>query len=178
MRKYKVAIVSTGNPLESILAAIDLDNIEICAVFGFWDGMSPILQKTFLKVFQSLDMLPVNCVDCGADYFLVDFPGGDNWAIQSMLTSRGIDFKKILIMEIFGTKPQFAYSYQYQWNYIIKNKPNLDFIVTGISYVRDAFDLKAMEPWKGVNFSRDSQDLYYSYKMAETYLSNIPPPLS
>ena len=88
----------------------------------------------------------------------------------------GIDFKRVFNMEIFGTKPQFAYAFQFQWDYIIKNKPKLDFIVTGISYVRDAFDVKTMEPWQGVNFSRDSQDLYYSYKMAEAYFKTIPPP--
>ena len=175
MKKYKVAIVSSGNPLESILSVIDFENIDICAVFGIWDNISNSSKNIFKKVLQPLDMLSINCTTCGAEYFLIDFPS-DNFAIHAQLVSKGIDFKNILIMENFGSKAQFSYAYFKQWKYILK-QPKLDFIVTGISYVREGFDIQTMLPWQGVNLARPSQDLYYSYKIAEQYLnSHTSPP--
>ncbi|MBR1395961.1 MAG: hypothetical protein IJ563_00300 [Selenomonadaceae bacterium] len=170
MKRYKVAIVSTGEYLESILAAIDFDNLEFCALFGIWETMSEKCQNLFKTIFQPLDMLSTNCHNCGAEYFLINFPPGDS-KIKEKLISKGIDKEKICIMDLFGHVKQFNISYSLQWHYLINKNPKLDFVVTGMSGHKYGVDIKTMQPWRGINFCRDSQDLYYSYKMLESYLN-------
>ena len=101
--KTNVAIVSTGVYWESIQAAIDFDDINICA---FYDFAAPI--EMFRDVYHSLDMLPITCKTCDAEFWLVNFenPGLDD-AVIAMLVSRGISKKTIIHPHILGLYNNF-----------------------------------------------------------------------
>ena len=177
MKKYKIAIVSTNISLDSILGAIDFEDVEICALFSEWEYLTEGCKALLQNVYQPLDMLYPNCKKCGAEYFLIDLPSQaklDN-QILSKLMSKGIPKENIIIIHYFGSVRQFNISYLLQFNYLVKNNIKIDFIVTGMSYEKFGIDLNEMNPLIGVNFSRDSQDLYYGYKMVQTYLSMLTP---
>ena len=91
------------------------------------------------------------------------------------LIGKGIDKNNIIGMWPFGGLIQFTYSYYAQWNYLINNqdKTKIDFIITGNSFFKYGIDISTMSPFNGINFSRDSQDLYYSLKMVQAYFDTI-----
>ena len=72
MKNTKIGIVSSGKPLMSILTAIDLEEIDICKLFGMWNEIEDSMKKEFKPIFQPLDMLYINCNNCDAEYFLVN----------------------------------------------------------------------------------------------------------
>ena len=164
--KTNVAIVSTGVYWESIQAAIDFDDINICA---FYDFAAPI--EMFRDVYHSLDMLPITCKTCDAEFWLVNFenPGLDD-TICAKLTANGVRADHIIRLPWFGTQPQFNYMYFLQWQ-ILRQIKNVDFFVTGLSYIEYGIDLQSLQPFRGVSFARQSQDLYYGFKMAEAFLN-------
>ena len=164
MKKFKVAIVSSGRPLESILSAIDLEKIDICTVFGLWNEMMESSKNNFKHIFQPLDMLSVNCDKCGADYYLVNLNPKLDIPIIRKIMSKGIDKENIIGMWLFGILENFNYMYYVQWKCLTDNQPNLkiDFMITGNSFFKYGIDPLTMRPFTGINLSRDSQDLYLS----------------
>ena len=176
MTKYKVAIVSTGDSLNSILEAIDLENIKICALFGIWNDISESLQKVFKPAFNPLDMLVLKAQECKAEYFLVNIHPSLDCQIINKLVKLGIPKENIIGLWPFGSIPQFTYMYFLQWQYLINTPPStprVEFLVTGNSFFKFGIDLESMQPFNGVNFARDSQDIYYSFKMVENYLNMV-----
>ena len=51
--------------------------------------------------------------------------------------------------------------------------PRIEFLITGNSFFKYGIDLESMQPFNGINFARDSQDIYYSFKMVEAYFSMV-----
>ena len=123
MSKYKVAIVSTGNSLNSILEAIDLENIKICALFGIWNDISESLQRFFKPVFNPLDMLVLKAHECKAEYFLVNIHQNVDRQIIKRLIEIGIPKENIIGLWSFGSIPQFTYMYFLQWQYLFIPPP-------------------------------------------------------
>ena len=123
MSKYKVAIVSTGNSLNSILGAIDLENVELCALFGIWDDISKSLQKVFKHIFNPLDMLVLKAQSCKAEYFLVNIHPSLDCQIISKLAKIGVPKENIIGLWPFGSIPQYTYMYFLQWQYLTNTPP-------------------------------------------------------
>lgn len=123
MKKFQVAIVSSGQPLESILAAIDLNNIQICALFSFWEEITNSSKEIFKNIFRPFDMLSTTCNKCGAEYFLVNIHQNIDRQIINKLINKGINKENIIGMWPFGSIPQFNYMYFLQWKYLTTPPP-------------------------------------------------------
>ena len=171
--KKKVAIVSTGQQLLSILSAIDLDNIEIVALYDLSEESYPPVE--FLNLVRKpFDSLSVTCNDYADTYWLMNYDESRiDGSIFSKLVAHGVDSEYIIRLPWFGSHSQFNYMYFIQWQILMREQPRIDFLVTGNSYARYGIDLNVFLPFRGVSFSRFSQDIYYSYKMTEKYLTNV-----
>lgn len=176
-KKDRVAIVCKMNVWEDLFDFIDTDEIEICACFGNWKHIPEILREELKNKFYPIEEFFQMIDPLKPDYYIMKCGYGDMSKIYyPKMHSLGIRNEQIVNLELYlGMSRYMGLMYYYQWRYLLKHKPDLDFIATGGSITKIGLNLEFMLPYKGVKLAMNSQDIYYQYKMAESYLNKCVP---
>ena len=173
MRKFPVVLISDGSFWDILFSTVDFDCLELVALYGDIDQFNPTVRSKYEHIFRPIECFGKECKNYKDTYFVFNCFG---YKIRDYLNDCGIDREYIISLEYPERRDfRILLTYYAQFKFLERNKPALDFFTTGISFTRDGFDVSSMLPYKGITLAFLMQDMYYSYKMAEAYLSRCIP---
>lgn len=173
----KIMIINTRSDIKSIEEVIDLDDVKVEAYFENNTNNEQPINNILGDVIYKLEDFPLVVESIKVDYYLF-FVGYEEYygEYHPIVTNLGIDENRMVLLQPFTDEAGLLnIMYFSQWEYLMQNKPRLDFISTGSSVGQMGLDLTGMMPFKGVKLERGSQDLYYGFKMAEVYFKKCVP---
>ena len=176
-KRYKVALLCNQKIWKDIFDFIDTSEVDICAYFGTWEHVPEELYDVVKDKFHPIDDCFNLISSFNVDYYITAIPYGAMMRTYYPGFSKiGIDRDRILnISMYFGGERYVGLMYYYQWKFLLKEKPELDYFITGSSATKMGFDLNVMKPFNGIKLLTNAQDLYYQYKIAEAYLVKCIP---
>ncbi len=173
LEKISVVLISEGNYWNLLFSSINLEAVQIVAVYGDETQFSPQIMEQLKGVFRPIECFGKECGNYKDTYFIYNIWGD---IIRSYLDYYHIDRQYSISLEYpEGGRIHTIANYYALWKFLEKEKPAVDFFTTGISFTRDGFDVPTMLPYKGVTLAFLMQDMYYSYKMALEYLTSCLP---
>ena len=173
MKKFPAVLISDGSLWNVLFSTINFDCLELVALYGDIDQFNLTTRQKLEVIFHPIECFGKECKNYKDTYFIFNCFGDK---IRGYLGDCGIDRQYIISLEY--PEPgnfRMLLTYYAQWKFLKRNKPAIDFFTTGISFTRDGFDVSSMLPYKGITLAFLMQDMYYSYKMAQAYLSNCIP---